>query len=348
MFRAWNVNGADEASSVMAVDVDGLDAIRGLGTNGMSKKWPKREDGNHDNGGQTHNRPVVGDPNNPFGPRAVNPKRGLRLAPNVPTFAADDGVRIHYVDQGKGPALVFVHGWMMSHRVFDRQMEPLSKSYRCIALDLRGCGDSESRGGTHTLSRFADDVHNLLEGLELDHVTIVGWSMGGGVTMQMLERHGTKRIDRVCLVDFPPKLVEAEGRAERVCARLNEDREGFLQRFVPTMFQGSPSAEVRDHILAQTAKCATSTGCEMYQQMGAGDSLGSVYDTPAMLAFPEGGWFRKSLADWRTIFPKHIVPEFPSSGHCPFLEESNAFNAALVQFVTRGVDVATRSNQEAK
>jgi non-heme chloroperoxidase len=57
-------------------------------------------------------------------------------------FATSDGVRLHYLDAGKGPAIVFVPGWMVPGWMWQPQIEHFSKKYRVIALDPRSQGES--------------------------------------------------------------------------------------------------------------------------------------------------------------------------------------------------------------
>lgn len=246
----------------------------------------------------------------------------------VPQFRARDGTQLAFRDEGHGPPVLFVHGWAMSSRFFDAQFPFLARDRRCVSLDLRGCGDSETRPGTHTMDRFADDVADLIGELRLDRATLVGWSMGGGVTMRYLDRHGPARLRAVGLVDFPPVFQEDPSVADKVCARLRGDRERFIVSFLKRMVL-DPTPERVAWMTAEHMRCATDTACESYRQLGAGSASGKTYDLPALLAFPRQGWYRASLEEWRKIFPRHVAPEFEASRHCPFLEEPEAFAHAL-------------------
>ncbi len=251
----------------------------------------------------------------------------------MPTFSASDGVRIHFEDEGTGPALVFLHGWMMSGRFFQRQLDALpGMGRRTIAMDLRGCGASEARPGTHTMDRFAQDAHELVQHLRLENVVLVGWSMGGGITMRYLDRYGESGLRGVALIDFPPRFEEDPAVPAKVCARLHHDRAKFFDGFFRRMFANSPAADDLAWMVVENQKCSADTGCEMYRQMGAGDARGRFYDVPALLCFPSQGWFPQAADEWRKVFPRHEAPAFDRSRHCPFWEEPDAFNKALVDF----------------
>jgi pimeloyl-ACP methyl ester carboxylesterase len=84
--------------------------------------------------------------------------------------------------------VLFVHGNVSSSLFWQHTMRDLPEAFRPIAVDLRGFGDTDQApvDATRGLSDFSDDVFALLEELELDRVHLVGWSMGGGVILQML------------------------------------------------------------------------------------------------------------------------------------------------------------------
>ena len=88
---------------------------------------------------------------------------------------------------GDGPVVVFVHGNVSSAAFYQPTMLALPAGVRALAIDLRGFGDSETApvDATRGLRDFSDDVIAVLDALGLDAVHLVGWSMGGGVVMQV-------------------------------------------------------------------------------------------------------------------------------------------------------------------
>lgn len=252
----------------------------------------------------------------------------------MPTFEARDGARLHYADHGEGPSLVLVHGWMMSGRFWDRQVEALAPDHRVLVPDLRGCGASEGRMGTHNVPQYADDLLRLLEHESIENATVVGWSMGGGITMEALQRDTSRRIRRVGLVDFPPRLEEDPTVADKVCGNLERKRDAFTRSFLLRMFLEPPSEPEIAWMVEEALRCPWPTACEMYRAMRpTRGGTPSPMSIPAFLAFPEKGWFPAALPEWKRIFPDHVAPAFPKSKHCPFLEEPRAFNEALRSFL---------------
>jgi pimeloyl-ACP methyl ester carboxylesterase len=95
--------------------------------------------------------------------------------PNTITLSA--------ADAGLGLPLVFLHGFPLHRRAWQKQIEAFRSSYRVIAPDLRGFGDSESRPGSTTMQQYAADVHALLQQLSTGPVVLIGHSMGGYVAL---------------------------------------------------------------------------------------------------------------------------------------------------------------------
>lgn len=96
---------------------------------------------------------------------------------------------IAYLDEGQGEPVVMIHGNMSSGVHYEPLIQRLKDSYRCIALDLRGFGDSTYNCRFDTLGELAEDVKLVLDGLGLDQVYLVGWSNGGGVGLELCARY---------------------------------------------------------------------------------------------------------------------------------------------------------------
>ncbi|MFE3448479.1 alpha/beta fold hydrolase [Nonomuraea sp. NPDC059194] len=88
----------------------------------------------------------------------------------------------------EGEPVLFVHGNVSSAAFWRDILGALPQPYRALAVDLRGFGDSDPApvDATRGLRDFSDDLVELIEAMELGRVHLVGWSMGGGVIMQLL------------------------------------------------------------------------------------------------------------------------------------------------------------------
>ncbi len=109
------------------------------------------------------------------------------LKPNKLLLDVASGETLAYLDHGRGPNLVLlIHGNMSSSYHYLPLIDRLdSERFRVIAVDLRGFGDSSYRHRFDSLRALTDDVASLLETLHLKPMTVVGWSAGGGVALQL-------------------------------------------------------------------------------------------------------------------------------------------------------------------
>lgn len=93
------------------------------------------------------------------------------------------GVDVVYSDTGKGRAVVLLHGFLGAKEIWQQTILNLSKSYRVIAIDLPGHGDSPCIGYAHSMELMAQSVKAVLDSLRLKKYVIIGHSMGGYVAL---------------------------------------------------------------------------------------------------------------------------------------------------------------------
>jgi pimeloyl-ACP methyl ester carboxylesterase len=111
-----------------------------------------------------------------------------------------DSLDVAYVDAGKGPTtLIFIHGLSSYVRAWERTVPELSKTSRCLALDLPGYGKSSKGRYPGTMDFYADVVEQFIQQLHLKNVTLVGHSMGGQIAVTAALKYPTK-IQKLVLV----------------------------------------------------------------------------------------------------------------------------------------------------
>ena len=185
------------------------------------------------------------------------------------TITVKDGTTIYYKDWGKGPVVTFSHGWPLNSDAWDGQMLFVAQNgFRAVAHDRRGHGRSSQASSGNDMNGYADDLAAVIEALNLNDVTLVGHSTGGGEVTRYIGRHGTKRVAAAVLIAaVPPILVKSPSNPEGLPievfdelrrglakdrSQFYKDRSQFYKDFA-LMFYGAnrPGAKVSQGILDQ-------------------------------------------------------------------------------------------------
>lgn len=125
------------------------------------------------------------------------------------------GVQMAYDDEGKGSAVVLLHGYPFNRSMWREQVEALRASYRVITPDLRGLGATKSDiDQPATMEEMARDVAALLDELEIGRAALCGLSMGGYVTLAFYRRFPL-RVRALVLADTRPQADTVEARRNR-------------------------------------------------------------------------------------------------------------------------------------
>ena len=95
--------------------------------------------------------------------------------------------KISFTDQGKGTAVVLLHGFLENKTMWDKYVSALSKYHRVITIDLLGHGETECLGYVHTMEDQADMIFAVLISLRIRKIVLVGHSMGGYVALAFAE-----------------------------------------------------------------------------------------------------------------------------------------------------------------
>ncbi len=152
--------------------------------------------------------------------------------PYLKTKSKENGSRIklYYEDYGKGKPIVLIHGWPLSHRMWDKQIESLVEAeYRVIAYDRRGFGQSSKPYSGYDYNTLAKDLKDIISELKLKQVTLVGFSMGGGEVARYIGKYGTELIKKAVLVGaVTPYLLETEDNDNGVSGEVFERQGCFF------------------------------------------------------------------------------------------------------------------------
>jgi pimeloyl-ACP methyl ester carboxylesterase len=92
-----------------------------------------------------------------------------------------NGVRLHYLKAGQGDPIVLLHGYPQTSHAWRKVIPLLASSYTVIAPDLRGLGDSSKPIAGYDKRTIAEDIHQMVEQLNLEKILLVGHDLGGMV-----------------------------------------------------------------------------------------------------------------------------------------------------------------------
>lgn len=122
-------------------------------------------------------------------------------------FKTSDGATLHYIEKGVGRPVVMVPGWSQTAEQYKYQMDGLSDKFRCIAIDMRGHGDSENVEYGYTIQRLAADLYEFISDLGPEHICLLGHSMGCSVIWGLLDKFGDSLLSKLIFIDEPPCLL---------------------------------------------------------------------------------------------------------------------------------------------
>lgn len=161
--------------------------------------------------------------------------------PFITNKKAKEPVDIFYEDYGEGKPVILIHGWPLSRKSWEQQVWKIVESgFRCISYDRRGFGTSSTPWNDYDYSALASDLHALINELNLNNCTIVGFSMGGGEVVRYLTDFGSDKIEKAALISSIIPLVKqkddnSDGVSEKdldgIIDALQNDRVGFLKEF---------------------------------------------------------------------------------------------------------------------
>jgi 3-oxoadipate enol-lactonase len=254
-----------------------------------------------------------------------------------------DDIQMAYTDTGIGRPVVLIHGYPFNRSLWSEQVTALSNSYRVIAPDLRGFGETDSAAGPATMNRMAHDVAELMDQLEIPRAVIGGLSMGGYVALAFYKQFPS-RVRGLVLADTraQPDTEEAkQTRAQQAEQAMSEGTAGIADAMLPKLLTPDTVSKrpeivirVREMMLKTKPEGAASALMGMAERedqtpllsqisapslilVGAEDAITPVADSEKM---------HRAISDSRLVV-------LENAGHVSNLERTEQFNHALLGFL---------------
>lgn len=253
-------------------------------------------------------------------------------------FTASDGVRLHYLESGSGPGMVFVPGWSMPAWIWDAQIRHFARHYRVIALDPRSQGDSDKATDGNYPERRARDIKDLIDHLKLGPAVLVGWSLAVPELLSYAEQFGGSTVRAYVLVDGfawdkqDPQFISAMFGMYR---KLQTNRRDFTEKFVRSMYRKPQAEDYIQRLVAASLRMPTDSAITAsVSSISRADWRPDIVklDRPVLITCQTG--LKSVAADLvKSMVPSTRVELFDDAGHALFVDDADRFNAVLEDFV---------------
>ncbi len=159
---------------------------------------------------------------------------------------------LSFVDSGKGPILVLLHGFLESHTMWEKLQ--LDQQLRTIAIDLPGHGNSTEHTETTSLEEMAIRVKNTLDTLNIQDFHLIGHSMGGYVLLEFLQLFGCNGKVILLNSNFWQDDEKKQADRLRVANLALKNKTLFIQEAIPGLFSKPKEHKSEIDILISEAK----------------------------------------------------------------------------------------------
>ena len=270
-----------------------------------------------------------------------------------------DGLRMHFVEAGKGPAAVLLHGFPETWYAWRYQIAPLAQHYRLIVPDLRGYGATDKPASGYDKRTMANDIRRLMQHLGVEKAAIIGHDRGARVGTRFVKDH-PEAVDRFAALDnIPTKVIFGSMNAAlaqfgwfflfhsvpHLPQALVQGREEMWLRYIFRNWTYDPEALSDADIAVYTQAYAQPGGLhgafsdysawrqDLDQDYADADKR-IACPTMALWGAEFAGWKMMDMAKlWDDMASDLKVAPIPLSGHLPHEEQPEQVTAALLEFL---------------
>jgi pimeloyl-ACP methyl ester carboxylesterase len=258
---------------------------------------------------------------------------------NGEQFIEIRGARLRVCTAGKGPAVLFVHGWALDLDMWMPQFAALADRYRLIAFDRRGFGASS---GTAGIDHDLTDIEQLLAVLGVERIAIVGMSQGARVALRWAMY--SPRATTCLILDGPPRDLLAIGRPQGEIALAayrelvrNEGIDAFRRQWLKHPLMRLHTTEPRAHALLREMVGRYPGQDLMGDETAQLPAIGSPHrlQVPALIVNGEHDMESRigAGAELARALPHAQIAIIPRAGHLSNLDNPGAYNQALDEFL---------------
>jgi len=260
-----------------------------------------------------------------------------------------NNITIAYNEYGNGDPLIFVHGFPFSSAMWESQAKYFSQQFRVISYDIRGHGESEVGDGQFFLEDFVEDFFSLLDVLRCEKVIAVGLSMGGYILLRAYEKT-PERFRALVLCDTKSEADSNDVKLKRAIQAKEVKTHGvryFADGFLNAVFakrtffdlsdefENTNAVETIRGIILQTSPISIAgTLLALASRTDTTHVLSSI-TIPTLLLVGENDVLTppSTMQAMKEIIPHATLNILSNAGHLSNMENANAYNTALEQFL---------------
>ncbi|MGP6157510.1 MAG: alpha/beta fold hydrolase [Vulcanimicrobiaceae bacterium] len=166
-----------------------------------------------------------------------------------------DGTCFDVLDEGRGPALVLLHGFPLAKETWDAPARALAEVTRVIRFDLRGLGSTAPTPGPYLMEQLASDVAEVLDALEVERAVVAGHSLGGYVTFAFYRMFAERcrGLGLICSRASADDEAAVQGRSALADRAEAEGIDPVVESFIPRYFAPQVYRERPDLVERATA-----------------------------------------------------------------------------------------------
>jgi pimeloyl-ACP methyl ester carboxylesterase len=260
----------------------------------------------------------------------------------MPTVIANR-IRIHYEERGNGDPLILIMGLGAPGSRWEDHAACYEKHFRCILVDNRGAGASDTSDGPFTTRMMADDVAGLMQALSIESARVAGISMGSAIAQELALSYPEKvrslvlisswsRCDRYTQTVFEhfKKMREIASPADFIqLLQLWISSAAYYEEHFEQMLRDQRNAQ--EGYMPLHAFRAQSDACSMHNTF---DRLEKI-TTPTLLTVGDGDIFTplRLTVEMHERLPDSKMILFEGLGHIHHWEDLERFNQVTMQFL---------------
>lgn len=277
--------------------------------------------------------------------------------PYFKTNTGSEELQLFYEDLGKNNPIIFISGWPLTHQMWEYQLTPLRElGFRCITYDRRGFGRSEQSLASYDYDSLAADLKSLVDSIDTDDITLVGFSMGGGEVVRYCSKYDCEKISRIILLSSTvPYMLKTDDNPDGIPLeeiqqfdrQIRDDRAGFLETFgkhyYGVNFISRPVSQgILDwtNSLAFTASQKAMLACaESFSLTDFRNELASI-KIPTLIIHGDNDKtipIKATSEQATSMIPGSLYKVYPGAPHGIFYTHKDILNRDIVSFVTSNI-----------